>query len=214
MLLEQRFKNDIPDEANVLIEKIKNSSERMSVLIRDVLNFSRITQSENLFVNTDLNEILNNVIKDFELLIQEKKVIIIKENLPTIEAIAVQINQLLYNLINNSIKFSNTNIQPVISISSKKLSVTELKKYPKFDPSHCYYQITVNDNGIGFDQQFAEEIFLIFHRLNDHQQYSGTGIGLALCKRIVDNHMGEIFTEGAENKGATFNIILPAKQSG
>ena len=213
ILLEQRYKNDIPAEAKVLIEKIKNSSERMSVLIRDVLNFSRITQSEHVFVNTDLNEILNNVLKDFELLIQEKKVIISKGNLPAVEAIAVQINQLLYNLLSNSIKFFNNNIQPIITITSKKLLPKELKKYPELDLSLCYYEIIFEDNGIGFDQQFAEDIFLIFHRLNDHQQYSGTGIGLALCKRIVDNHHGRIFAVGKENKGATFHIILPVKQS-
>ena len=213
LLLEQRYKNDIPVEAQMLIEKIKNSSERMSVLIRDVLNFSRITQSEHAFENTDLNIILKNILKDLELLIQEKKVIINKENLPIIEANAVQINQMLYNLLSNSIKFSNSNIQPVITISSKKHSPEELKKYPDLNNSLSYYEIIFKDNGIGFEQQFAEEIFLIFHRLNDYQQYSGTGIGLALCKRIVDNHHGKIFAEGSENKGATFHIILPVKQS-
>ncbi len=213
ILLEQRYKNDIPAEAKVLIEKIKSSSKRMSVLIRDVLNFSRITQSEHAFINTDLNEILNNVLKDFEVLIQEKKVIISKGNLPAVEAIAVQINQLLYNLLSNSIKFFNNNIQPIITITSKKLLSKEVKKYPDLDPSLSYYEIIFEDNGIGFDQQFAEDIFLIFHRLNDHQQYSGTGIGLALCKRIVDNHHGRIFAVGKENKGATFHIILPVKQS-
>ena len=213
LLLEQRYKNEIPDEAKALIEKIKISSERMSVLIRDVLNFSRITQAEHEFEKTDLNEILHNVLKDLELVIHEKKVVINKENLPTIEAIGVQINQLLYNLISNSIKFYKDNIQPVITITAQLLSQEELQKYPELDPLLSYRQITFADNGIGFDQQFAEEIFLIFHRLNDHQQYSGTGIGLALCKRIVDNHHGKIFAEGIENKGASFNIILPVKQS-
>ena len=213
LLLEQRYKNDIPAEAKIFIEKIKNSSERMSVLIRDVLNFSRITQSEHAFENTDLNIILNNVVKDLELLIAEKKVIIKKEILPIIQANAVQLNQMLYNLLSNSIKFSNTNIQPVITISSKKVSEQELKKYADLNSSVSYIEIIFSDNGIGFDQQFAEDIFLIFHRLNDHQKYSGTGIGLALCKRIVDNHHGKIFSEGNKDKGATFHIILPVKQS-
>ncbi len=212
MLLEQRYKNDIPDAAKGLIEKIKNSSERMSVLIRDVLNFSRITQSQQEFVNTDLNEILNNVLKDLELVIQEKKVVINKGDLPTIQAIPVQINQMLYNLAGNSIKFSNDNIQPVITITSKKLLTDELKEYPDLNPSISYYEIIFRDNGIGFDEQFAEEIFLIFHRLNDNKQYSGTGIGLALCKRIVDNHNGKIYATGSENEGAAFHIFLPVKQ--
>ncbi|MEJ7671323.1 MAG: ATP-binding protein [Chitinophagaceae bacterium] len=184
----------------------------MSVLIRDVLNFSRITQYDKEYENVDMNEIFNNVIKDFELLIQEKKVEISKENLPKIEGIAVQINQMIYNLISNSIKFCKDDFPCIITISSRRLSTEELKKYDNLKPSLSYYEIVFKDNGIGFDPQFAEEIFLIFHRLNDSKQYSGTGIGLALCKRIVDNHHGKIYAESDENGGSAFYIILPAKQ--
>ena len=211
-LLEKRFKNDIPEGAKILIDKIKNSSERMSVLIRDVLNFSRITQYDKEYENVDMNEIYNNVIKDFELLIQEKKVEISKGNLPKIEGIAVQINQMIYNLISNSIKFCKDDFPCIITISSRRLSTEELKKYDNLKPSLSYYEIVFKDNGIGFDSQFAEEIFLIFHRLHDSKQYSGTGIGLALCKRIVDNHHGKIYAESNENGGAEFYIILPTKQ--
>lgn len=212
-LLQQRHENNIPGEAKILIDKIKNSSERMSMLIRDVLNFSKITHTENPFVNTDLNDILMNVLEDFELLIQEKNVIINKGNLPRIEAIPIQMNQLFYNLLSNAIKFSDNNIQPVITISSKKFLPDELKKYDDLKPSYNYYQIIITDNGIGFDKQFAEEIFLIFHKLNDNQKYSGTGIGLALCKKIVANHHGKIYADAKENYGASFYIILPVKQS-
>jgi len=213
MMLEQRHKNDITDPAKNLIQKIKNSSERMSVLIRDVLHFSRITQAEHVFERVDFNKILDNVIKDFELPIIQKNIIINKGNLPVIEAIPVQINQMLYNLLSNSIKFSKNNLQPVIKITSKKLLPEEVKKYDDLNPSFNYYEIIYTDNGIGFNQQFAEDIFLIFHRLNNEQEYSGTGIGLALCKRIVDNHHGKIYAEGKENEGTSFYIILPAKQS-
>ena len=212
-LLQQRYESDIPLDAKTLIDKIKNSSERMSVLIRDVLNFSKITDTENPYVNTDLNNILDNVLKDFELLIQEKNVVISKENLPRIKAIPIQINQLFYNLLSNAIKFSKNNIQPVISITSKRLMADELKKYDDLKPSGNYYKITFKDNGIGFDNQFAEDLFLIFHRLNNSQEYSGTGIGLALCKKIVTNHHGKMYADGKEKEGASFYIILPVKQS-
>lgn len=212
-LLEQRYENDIPGEAKVFIDKIKNSSERMSMLIRDVLNFSKITQVQNPFVSTDLNEILDNVLKDFELLIQEKNVVINKENLPRIDAIPIQINQLFYNLLSNAFKFSNSDVKPVIHITCKRMLPKDLKKYADLKPTHHYYQITFTDNGIGFDPQFAEDVFLIFHRLNDNQKYSGTGIGLALCKKIVENHHGKMYATGKENDGASFYIILPSKQS-
>jgi PAS domain S-box-containing protein len=211
-LIEQRYKNDFPEGAKILLDKIKNSSERMSGLIRGVLNFSRITQSNQEFVNVDMNETLKNVLKDFELLIQENRVIVNTANLPKIEGVALQINQMLYNLISNAIKFSKNGSQCIITLHSRKFFTGDLKKYPDLDPSLDYYEIVFKDDGIGFDQQFAEEIFLIFHRLNDHLQYSGTGIGLALCKKIVDNHHGKIFAEGKENEGAVFHIILPVKQ--
>lgn len=212
-LLQQRHQNNIPGEANILINKIKSSSERMSILIRDVLNFSKITNTLNPFISTDLNDILNNVLNDFELYITEKKVILNKQQLPKIEAIPVQINQLFYNLLSNAFKFSKNNVTPVITITSRKLLPDELKDYKDLKPLQLYYLIIFKDNGIGFDEQFAEDIFLIFHRLNDSNANSGTGIGLALCKKIVTNHHGRICAIGKEGEGASFCIILPVKQS-
>lgn len=212
-LLDQRHKNEIPAPAISLIDKIRISSERMSVLIRDVLNFSKITHSENAFINTDLNEILSSVLYDFELMIREKKVIINKQDLPSLEAIPIQIHQLFYNLVGNAIKFSKNDMQPVVSITSEKLLPEEQAKHTGLNPELSYQIFIFKDNGIGFEQQFGEDIFMIFHRLNNNQEYSGTGIGLALCKRITDNHHGKIFAESKENEGATFYIILPLIQS-
>ena len=212
-LLQMKHEDTIPEEAKVLIDKIKNSSNRMSQLIRDVLNFSKITQTSASFVLADLDEILNNILNDFELLVEEKNVHINRENLPCIECIPVQINQLFYNLLNNAIKFSGKGYQPVINISSKKLLAEEVKVFPELIPSCPYFQITFSDNGIGFDKQFAEEIFLIFHRLNNSKEYSGTGIGLALCKKIVEYHHGKLYAEGKDMEGACFTIILPEQQS-
>lgn len=216
-LLKDRFQNDLPGPAKELIDKIKRSSERMTLLIRDVLNFSRIVPSENMFIKTDLNQILNNTLIDFDLLILEKGASIRIEHLPVIEAIPLQINQLFYNLLGNALKFSKRDTPPVITISSRMLlrEETDNKINLKFNlnPQLSYAEIIFKDNGIGFEQQFAEQIFSIFECLNNKQQYSGTGIGLALCQKIAGHHQGGIRAEAKENNGAVFYVLLPLTQS-
>ncbi len=214
LLLQQRHSTEIPIEAKELINKISSAAARMSVLIKDVLNFSRMAHEENRFVSLDLNVILDNVLKDFDLLIFEKKAVVTIGELSTIEGIPLQINQLFYNLLSNALKFSNENIPPVIRISSRLMSPEEIEKYPDLNSDLPFCEIIFEDNGIGFDQQFAEQIFLIFQRLNTRQQFAGTGIGLALCQKIVVNHHGEIRAESKENEGTKFYIFLPLKQSG
>jgi PAS domain S-box-containing protein len=191
-------------------DKINQSSGRMKQLIQDMLNFSRISNSEDAFVMTDLNEILENLIIDFELLLKEKEAQINYPSLPSIEGIPLQLSQLFANIINNSLKY--TERKPVIDITCKVLSEDDLKIYPKLNNESKYYQMEFRDNGIGFEQQYAEQIFAIFQRLHGKQTYSGTGIGLALCKKIVENHHGIIFAKSQPNEGATFTIILPEKQ--
>jgi signal transduction histidine kinase len=209
-ILEQRFRDDIADDAQALIGKIKTSAERMSLLIKDVLHFSRIVYSEQMFETTDLNEILNNILNDFDLLIIEKKATIIKEELPVIEAVPLQINQLFYNLLSNALKFSKEGTAPVISISCKKY---ERSENCLLNNRLSYTEICFTDNGIGFEPQFAEQIFSIFECLNNSRQYSGTGIGLALCQKIAEHHQGKIYAEASENKGASFYVMLPLIQT-
>ena len=189
-------------------EKINQSSVRMKQLIQDMLNFSRISNSEDAFVETDLNQILESLIIDFELLLREKQAVIHYPKLPVIKGVPLQMSQLFSNIINNSLKYTERN--PVINITCKKLTVEELMEFPKLDPSLVYYQLEFIDNGIGFEPQYSEQIFAIFQRLHGKQAYSGTGIGLALCKKIVENHNGIIFAKGELNVGSTFTIILPA----
>ena len=212
-LLKQRFQNDLPDQAKVLIDKIKGSSERMSLLIRDVLNFSRIVPSENMFIKTDLNKILNNTLIDFYLIILEKNASIRIEDLPVIEAIPLQINQLFYNLLGNALKFSKRETPPVITISSRLLLREEIENKINLNTQLSYAEIIFKDNGIGFEQQYAEQIFSIFECLNNKHQYSGTGIGLALCQKIAGHHQGGIRAEAEENNGAVFYVLLPLTQS-
>ena len=211
-MLIDRFDADIPAEGKILIKKINKSSERMSLLIKDVLNFSKMTLSENAFSKTDLTEILQNVLSDFDLLILQKNAIIHTEELPEIEAVPLLMNQLFNNLISNSLKFSGTDTQLVVTISNRMLSNEEVEKKQHLNQALSYCQLTFKDNGVGFDQQFARQIFLIFQRLSNRQQYMGTGIGLALCRTIVEKHNGEIYAEGKENEGAVFYVILPVKQ--
>jgi two-component system CheB/CheR fusion protein len=211
-LLNQRHTIDIKPEAKELLNKISVSAERMSTLIKGVLNFSRIVDSQNSFEKTDLNEILNYVITDFDLLITQKKALVNHEPLPVIDAIPLQINQLFYNLLGNSLKFSKTDIPPEINITSTILSPEDLKKHPALNTAFSYCEIVFSDKGIGFDKQFSDQIFLIFQRLNSREYFEGTGIGLALCKRIVINHHGEIYAESNETLGTQFHIILPIER--
>lgn len=208
-ILSENYTDILPAEGLKLVNKIHTSSDRMSSLIQDVLNFSRINVAESAFVQTDINKILENVLGDFTLLIDDKKATIRKEQFPVIEAIPLQINQLFYNLVSNSLKFTKPGRAPVITISSRTLSVVEVMKYPELSTGLDYFEILFADNGIGFNQKYEQKIFQIFQRLNSKEEYSGTGIGLALCKKIVLNHNGTIFGESHEDAGALFHIILP-----
>ena len=208
-ILQDKYYRDLPDPVKGLVEKISNSSERMATLIKELLNFSKVLHNDAVFEQTDLDKMLNKVLSDFELSIAEKKVVINREPLPVIDAIPVQMNQLLYNLISNAIKFSKKGIAPVITITSKMLTVEEMAKFENINPKYSYCEIGIKDNGIGFDQRLEKQLFLAFSRLHSQDKYAGTGIGLALCKKIVSIHHGEISAISKENEGTLFSIILP-----
>lgn len=197
-----------PEIQKRYLQKINSSAKRMSELIRAVLNYSRLSISEKDFTAVDLNSVLVNIKTDLELLIDEKKATIASTNLPIISANALQIHQLFLNLISNSLKFSEKS--PQVHVSSKIVSNGEVKK--SFMPKHDgnYLELTFMDNGIGFEQQYAEQIFGIFQRLHSQSDYAGTGIGLALCKKIVENHRGLIAVESQPDNGTCFYIYFPA----
>jgi two-component system CheB/CheR fusion protein len=211
--LLQKSDNKIsPEQVKEYLNKIEGASIRMRDLIKDMLNFATINQNERLFIKTDLNLILKNILYDFELLIAEKKAKVISHKLPIIEAIPFQMNQLFYDLIHNALKFSKLGVPPEIDISSRKVSKDELKKYPNLNQKLHYHEVAFKDNGIGFDQKYALKIFTMFQRLVTDGTYAGTGIGLALCSKIAEENSGQIFAEGKENNGATFYIMLPTHQ--
>ncbi|OBX24528.1 two-component system CheB/CheR fusion protein [Gelidibacter algens] len=212
MRLQDNHKAELSNEVQSYLDKIEGASSRMSTLIRDLLNYSRLLEHEKLVEKTNLNDTLKNILNDFELLVDEKKAEIKSDELPTIEAIPLQMNQLFYNLISNALKFSREEVPPVITITSRTLSEKQIKKYPILNPLRSYVEIIFKDNGIGFEQQYSEKIFTIFQRLHNRDTFIGTGIGLALTKKITENHNGLTFADGQENVGASFHVILPFEQ--
>ena len=209
--LRDKHIDELSTDVRAYIDKIESSSLRMSTLIRDLLHYSQLLEHEKLFVKTNLNEILKNTLNDFELLIDEKKAQINFEELPTIEAIPLQMTQLFYNLLSNALKFNRVGVKPVISITSRLLSENEIQKYPAFSPLTSYVEIVIKDNGIGFEQQYGKQIFTVFQRLHGKEAFNGNGIGLALVTKIVENHYGEVFAKAKESRGAAFHVILPFK---
>lgn len=210
----KRYKNEGELEKMMeFVGKLELSATRMSKLISEMQSYASLKQHGKLFEKTDLNIIVNNILFDFELLIAEKKAqIILRKQLPVITAISFQMNQLFYDLLSNALKFVKPDVTPIITISCNKLLKTELKKFPTLNPNLTYYQINVEDNGIGFNQRYASQIFTMFQRLSSANEYPGTGIGLAMCKKIVDDHYGYIYAEGIENTKAIFHVILPQDQ--
>ncbi|WP_234733339.1 PAS domain S-box protein [Tellurirhabdus bombi] len=207
----------LPQDVKATLAKIIGSSERMSLLIKDLLEFSRLLKAERNVRPTDLSVTIQNVITDFELAIEEKGAQVVVGPLPIIEAVQLQMNQLFYNLLNNALKFTKvsdegTPVAPLITIQSRELTSEEAKSYNLLQVEGIYYDITFTDNGIGFQAEYAERIFEVFKRLHTRHIYPGSGIGLALCRKIVQNHQGVIYAESEENVGSIFHIILPVTQ--
>ncbi len=202
---------ELPNMSNQGVEyfkRIKAAASHMQVLINDLLLFSRTNSSTANFELTNLNELLTNAKEEIIIQLDEKKAKIVSEDLPIIFAIPYQIQQLFINLLSNSIKFSRDDETPIINISYRIIQ----KQFLLFDEdliSDTYHKITLCDNGIGFENHYAEKIFHLLFRLHDKAQYPGSGIGLAICKKIVENHFGYIEATSEPGKGACFKIYIP-----
>lgn len=196
-----------------LIKKIDEAAARALSLIRDILTYSQLSKKKQEAVSVDLNEILNTVRQDFELLIEEKRAIISAGDLPVVAGIPAQITQLFGNLISNALKFTKDGRTPVINVTGALVTPDEMGRFKELKDGTSYYRISVADNGIGFSQAYAFQIFDIFQRLHTKSDYEGTGIGLAICKKIAQNHNGDIWAESVEGEGATFHILLPAARA-
>lgn len=211
-LLHQRHSDVIKGVPGELIGKIDLAARRMSDLIHDVLNFSKVLDA-SVYERVDLNGILKNIKGDFDLLIEEKNAEIRQDQLPVIRAVPLQMNQLFYNLVGNALKFSKPGIAPEIHISSRLLVAGQAPEHLSLNDALAYHEITFQDNGIGISKQFSDQIFLIFQRLNAREHFEGTGIGLALCKRIVLNHKGEIYMTSEKGEWTAFHILLPVLET-
>ncbi len=197
-LLEE-YRNVIGERGNHFISKIISASDRMFAMIQGVLEYASMSGTSNKFETIDLNRVIQNIQTDLEILIQEKNATIVFSGLPAIEGMTDLIHQLFYNLINNSLKFSRPDAPSRIEIACHETTIEEKP----------YYEISLTDNGIGFEQEFSERIFATFFRLNPKDQYEGSGLGLALCKKIVERHGGFINARSEKGKGARFYVYLP-----
>jgi len=203
------IQKNMADESLVkrYLDKINASANRMSQLIKSVLNYSGLSAIKDQILETDLNSVLEVAKTDLELLIAEKNATIKNEILPTLPGNPLQLSQLFTNLIGNSLKF--TDEHPTITISSKVVKPNEMVSKPEIIPNIPYVELSFADNGIGFEKEYEQQIFSIFQRLPGKKHYPGTGIGLALCKKIVENHKGFITAKSELGKGATFYVYLP-----
>lgn len=201
-------KENLSEFGNEYLHRIEKAADRMRVLINDLLQYSRTNRTEKNLVKTDLNEVLFDSLNELSQNIEEKNAIINHSQLPIIKGVHFQIQQLFSNLLSNSLKYSKENIAPVIDIDATEIiAKNEVNLKDKSDKK--YFKITFTDNGIGFEQEYAEKIFLLFNRLHGKTEYYGTGVGLAICKKIVENHRGHIIAYSKPNVGTTFTIYLP-----
>jgi len=197
----------LTNDGKIYLDKMIRSAQRMQQLINDVLSISLIS-AEKKFTTANLQKILDDVLSSLDYKIDETGAEITFDQLPVARVNISQFNQLFQNLISNSIKFSKKDVVPKISITHKYLTASNAPLL-NLQSAPGYLQITFNDNGIGFENTFAEKIFVIFQRLNGHASYEGTGIGLSICKKIVENHGGQIFAESKLGEGATFTVVVP-----
>jgi light-regulated signal transduction histidine kinase (bacteriophytochrome) len=200
--------NNLTAEGKTYLNKIVDASQRMQTMINDLLSISMIS-GNNAFEPYSLQEILNETLQTLEYKIEQKNALIKSDDLPEANIIPSQFRQLFQNLLSNSLKFVQDDVQPVIKISCTFLTPQELAPY-QLGSAEKYLKLEFSDNGIGFENEFAGKIFAIFQRLHGRSEYEGSGIGLAICKKIVEHHGGIIYATGVPEEGSTFTIILPA----
>lgn len=211
--LEERSESSLDEMSRDYLMRMQKAADRMQTLINDLLTFSRVSSRREPFALTDVNEIIGHIISDMDVQVQQKQARFTIASLPQMEVSPLQIEQLFQNLISNALKFSRADVPPLIEISAEIREASELDGTLLQASPGQYCVITFRDNGIGFENEYAERIFVIFQRLHGKAQYEGTGIGLAICKKIVENHKGYIRAVGKVHEGATFTIILPVRQT-
>jgi PAS domain S-box-containing protein len=210
--LSHKYAENLGDDGRFYVDRMANAATRMQNLIQDLLTYSRVARHQESFELVDLKEVFKQVLNDLELKIQEKQATITFENLSIIEAQSFQMYQLFQNLLTNALKFTKPEGHAVITVKCRMATPVEIKENPALFPFVNYYRITVSDNGIGLEEEYAERIFALFQRLHGRSEYEGTGLGLAICRKIVEGHQGQIKATGSLGVGAEFIIYLPETQ--
>lgn len=212
--LQKRFHDVLDDTGRDYIARMLGSTSRMQTLISDLLSISRVATQAREFVPVDLNEVVEIVLYDLETSIADSGATVSTGELPVIDADPVQMRQLLQNLIGNALKYHKPDVKPEVQVSAHLLDEADEKSnWSSLPQVNRRCEISVSDNGIGFGAEYADQIFDIFQRLHGRDTYSGTGVGLAICKKIVERHGGTIRGIGEEEKGATFIATLPISQN-
>ena len=209
-LLTDRLGDQLPADALKYLSKIRVSASRMKTLILDVLNYSKLSANNNFFQKLDLNLLVQELLEDLELVAAEKRAHITVDVMPVIEANPGQIRQVFQNIVSNAIKFSRKDSAPTVHISCKRIAEKSFLAVPDDNGEYCL--ISVEDNGIGFDSKFVNNIFVLFERLHSKDIYEGTGIGLAISKKIIEKHNGLITAESVAGQGSKFSFVLPVVQ--
>jgi PAS domain S-box-containing protein len=213
----------LPVESADYLERMQSAAARMQTLINDLLTFSRVISRTEPFAIVDLGLITREVLGDLEVRIEKSDAEVVVGDLPQIEADALQLRQLLQNLIGNALKFQPPNAKPRVAIAGRIVAGRDGNLPGLVEPEKpaviCapgeqpFLQLTIKDNGIGFDEKYLDRIFVVFQRLHGRQEFEGTGIGLAVCRRIVDRHRGAITARSKPGEGATFVVTLPVHQA-
>ena len=207
--LSVKYSSLLTQEGVDHLERIIRSSERMQLLIRNILNFSKSATNEGTKETTALNVLLESVLSDLEVYIEQKAAVVEVGELPVMDVVPDQFRQLFQNLVINALKFSKPETAPVIRIYAETTSGMHISGIADSLYYTDFYRIQVADNGIGFDEKYAQDVFVLFKRLNSYDKYEGTGLGLSICKKIVEQHNGFIRAESSPGEGATFSIYLP-----
>ncbi len=208
--LKDKYAQELTEQGRDYLERMQNAAERMQTLIDDLLLLSRVTTKAQPFVQVNLNQITQEVLSDLEVRIQQCGECVTVSELPTIDADPVQMRQLLQNLISNALKFHRNGEPQIIKVYSQNLESTELPTGGS--PTLEWFQLIVEDNGIGFDEKYLDRIFNVFQRFHTRSEYEGTGMGLAICRKIAERHGGSITGKSTLGRGSKFIVTLPKKQ--
>ncbi|OZI06290.1 hypothetical protein BWI93_20990 [Siphonobacter sp. BAB-5385] len=209
--LTSRYQENLGEEGKHYLSRMLGATQRMKLLIESLLSYSRISRPEEPFTPVNLNEVARNVLSDFELRLTETEATVEVGTLPTISSLPTQMHQLFQNLLSNALKFTSSDRKPHLTITSSLLTRQEMAEH-RLLPGTLYHKIALSDNGIGFEPGQSEQIFTLFKRLHGRSEYEGAGMGLAICKRIVENHGGIIYAQSKPGEGATFVLIFPEQQ--